>query len=241
MWLALPHLLTEENIRRLRATLSSDEEEKAQRFRFVGDRVRFIVRRGLLRILIGEYTQLNPRGGVRFCLGPHGKPGLADGSQRSVIQFNVSHSDELILLAFSLDREIGVDVERVRSIPEALQIAEWFFSPREAEVLRTLPPDQVDHAFAIYWTRTEAYLKARGIGLVDLQNSFDPTPFRRGLTAPDEEAGVEGPYPWSVYTWVPLPGYVATLVAEGSDWELVYRWWVDVLPENWLLHSFRAG
>ena len=78
-WL-LPHFST---------LLSADEEDRRARFHFEGDRQDFTFARGMLRILLGAYLEIDPRA-VGFEYSEHGKPALADGHQRPELQFNVS-------------------------------------------------------------------------------------------------------------------------------------------------------
>src|SRR5919199_1621700 len=108
-----------------------------------------------------------------FTYGRHGKPALATGTGGVPLRFNVSHSHGLALYAITRDREVGVDVERIR--PEVAQekIAERFFSPREVTVLRALPTPLQATAFFACWTRKEAYIKATGDGLSLSLKQFD--------------------------------------------------------------------
>ena len=102
--------------------LSSAERERAHRYRHQGDRQGFILTRSWLRRLAGAYLGLAPQS-VQFQLGPHGKPFL----RGHPLQFNLSHSGDWALLAFSRDRPLGIDLERHRSVP-VLRLAKRFFS-----------------------------------------------------------------------------------------------------------------
>src|SRR5439155_16082372 len=99
-----------------------------------------------------------------FRYGEHGKPDLA-AAERLPLRFNVAHSGELVLVAVTRDRAIGVDLELRRDSVEWGPIAAEFFSPREQEALRELPADQQRDAFFQFWTRKEAFVKAQGKGL----------------------------------------------------------------------------
>ncbi|MGI8990834.1 MAG: 4'-phosphopantetheinyl transferase family protein, partial [Bryobacteraceae bacterium] len=141
--------------------LSPDERERAARFRFERLQRSFILTRGALRILLGHYLETSPAG-IQFEYGAKGKPHLAAPSR---IEFNVSHSGELALFAFTLDCELGVDVEQIRPMPDMRAIAAQFFHEEEAAELMTLPASRREHAFFLCWTRKEAYIKAIGDGL----------------------------------------------------------------------------
>ncbi len=146
----------------LRATLSHEEIERARRFRFALHRDRFIVSRGLLRVLLGRYLDLPPRQ-VPVIHTLRGKPALA--APMPDLSFNLAHSGDTVLYAFTRGRAIGVDVERIRSGLSTDRIAARFFSAREAAELRALPPEERQKAFFRCWTRKEAILKAIGQGL----------------------------------------------------------------------------
>src|SRR4051812_11027082 len=94
----------------MRALLSGDERERAGRFHFERDRSAFAVSRGLLRTLAGRYLDAPPER-LRFDYTPYGKPYIAGQFASSPLRFNLSHSHELVLYAFTSGAEVGVDVE----------------------------------------------------------------------------------------------------------------------------------
>jgi len=187
-WLAAPETLSidegvvhvwrapldppEMTVARLAETLSEDERQRANRFVFERDRRRFTVARGVLRSLLARYLGSSPDR-LRFSYGPFGKPGLAEGSGTGPLCFNASHSGDLALYAVTVGREVGVDVERIRSNFALEQVAERFFSPREVAALRDLAPENRPLGFFNCWTRKEAYIKARGAGLSLPLDRFD--------------------------------------------------------------------
>ncbi len=192
-----------EHVADLEQTLSLDERSRGQRYRFTRDRKHFIIRRGLLRLLLGDYLGVE-LGGLRFRSGPYGKLLLAEMPGAYTPRFNVSHSHELALFAFAQDREVGVDIEYVRPVAEAEQIAGRYFSVKEREALRDLPPDRMYEQFFIYWTRLEAYLKASGLGLAGAES--------QGLLSPENTSrSLYGP----IYSVQPAPGYVAALAVQA--------------------------
>jgi len=150
-----------EVLERFRLLLSSDEQERAERFHFDHLVRRFVLARGALRILLGHYLDVSPIS-LQFNYGAKGKPKLETNRD---LQFNASHSEELALFAFTLGCEVGVDVEHVHSLPDMQAIATRFFCAEEAAELMSLPDDQRGKAFFLCWTRKEAYIKAIGDGL----------------------------------------------------------------------------
>lgn len=145
------------------AWLSPDESDRAGRFRFPEHRRRFILARAGLRWLLGRYLDIAPEE-VRFNYEAKGKPVLA-APHAAKLHFNLSHSEELAVYAFSCDAPVGIDVEYLRALPEAMRLADRFFSAPEARAIASLTPEKQGVAFLRAWTRKEAYLKATGEGI----------------------------------------------------------------------------
>jgi len=150
------------------AKLSADEAARARRFVFERDRHRFIAAHAALRQVLGQHSgQAGER--LRFVAGRFGKPALASAD----LHFNLSHSHGTGLVALSTRDELGVDVEVLRPMPDALALAAAYFSAAEQAALAACPAAQRDRAFFICWTRKEACLKAVGIGLDLATSGFD--------------------------------------------------------------------
>lgn len=144
--------------------LSADERQRADRFRFARDRRRFIVARGGLRRVLAGYLGVDPSA-IEFDYAELGKPNLRQSGVDSGLRFNLSHSGELALIAVTPGRELGIDIERTREIPDALPVARRFFSVAEQERLKGRPECDRVAEFLRIWTRKEAYLKALGRGI----------------------------------------------------------------------------
>ena len=157
-------------ISQLERVLSMEEKDRAARFQFARHRNAYVVSRGLLRSLLARYTGSSELA-VTFQYGGNGKPFLP----HSRIQFNISHTDGLVILAFAEDCALGVDVEYIRPIDDMTQIASRFFSPAEARELAGLPEGKRQRAFFLCWTRKEAYIKALGDGLSIPLSDFQVT------------------------------------------------------------------
>lgn len=149
----------------LESLLAGDERRRAEQFYFERDRKRFVVCRGILRLVLARYVSRAPEELV-LTYGPNGKPRLADQE----VYFNVAHSDGLALIAVTRAGEVGVDVERVRELPDCAQVAQAAFSPRELAKLQACPADQWQAEFFRAWVRQEAILKAHGTGLGAVPN-----------------------------------------------------------------------
>ncbi len=131
--------------------LSPDEQERAARFHFRRDAMRWIVARASLREILGRCLDADPRA-VGFTYGDKGKPALAAPTGALDLQFSLAHSAHLALYAVTLDCPVGVDVERLRPVPEMDRIAERTFSRQECAALRGLPVEQRAAGFFNCWT-----------------------------------------------------------------------------------------
>ena len=208
-------------------TLSADELERANRFHFQKDRCRFIAGRGILRSIIADYLQTRPKD-IGFTYNTRGKPSITKMSGGSGISFNLSHSHGLAVYAFTRRREIGIDIERLRSNLSFERIAKRFFTTEEFEKLNSLAHEEFIEGFFKLWTFKEAYIKAKGIGLSIPLNRFVVT-FDRGQTVrikkiginPDEECG------WSFHSLTPARGYVGALAVGGKNVRLKYWKWSE--------------
>lgn len=207
-------------------TLSTDECDRAASFRFERDRRRFIVRRGVLRAILGRYTAIEPTR-LRFRYSAHGKPALTGDCGAPSVRFNLSHSDGVALFAIGFSRDIGIDLERSRADLDFLEIAEQFFSAGEVSTLRALPKDSRQEAFFACWTRKEAYIKAKGQGLSIPLDRFEVSLTPRGPAAllRTEDPGDAGR--WSLRELVADGGYSAALCVEGLGWVLKSWQWPD--------------
>jgi 4'-phosphopantetheinyl transferase len=210
----------------LARSLSADEQERARRFHFERDRRRFAAARGLLRHLLGGYLGLDPAR-LRLRYGPWGKPSLAEDEG---LRFNVSHSGGRALLAFAWRLDVGVDVERIRPVPEAEDLARRYFSPREGADLLRLAEGERQAAFFRCWTRKEAFVKATGDGLSRPLAAFDVT------LAPGEPARllrVDGEPDAARRFWIedvsPAPDFAGALAVGGSPARVVCGEWDESL------------
>jgi 4'-phosphopantetheinyl transferase len=152
----------------LERLLSPDERERAARFVFERDRRQFVVSRGALRVALGAYLERDPAG-IAFSYGGRGKPSIADEHS---VEFNVSHSGDVAVLALARGGPVGVDVEDMDRSVEVGALAERFFSREEAAHLRDLPEPHRREAFFRCWTCKEAYIKALGDGMAVALDSF---------------------------------------------------------------------
>lgn len=213
----------------LARTLSDDERARADRFRFDRDRDRYVVGRGLLRRLLGEYLGIAPAA-VRFVYGPNDKPRL----ETEVLRFNVSHSGPVALYAFTRREEVGIDVELDRGDYARERIAERFFSQAETAALRSLPARLQARAFLTCWTRKEAFVKARGDGLSLALDSFDVSlkPDTAAAVLRTEWCADEAGQWWLGDLSQPGKGYIAAVAVKRHGWRVIRRQVADHVGET---------
>jgi 4'-phosphopantetheinyl transferase len=206
--------------------LSTRELARASRFVFDRDRRHFTVARATLRLLLGRYLQL-PLDSMQMQIeeGPRGKPFLKNGPQPSELKFNLSHSHGVAVFAVAKQRELGIDLEKIRPDFASREIAERYFSPQEVSELEALPPSLYTLGFFQCWTRKEAYVKARSEGLQIPLNSFSVT-----LTPGQSPklTSCDSAY-WSIYSFQPFPEFVAAVAAERFEWELSFYEGLDLV------------
>lgn len=169
----------------LREWLSQDETIRAQRFLKETDRKRFILGRGILRVIAAAYLNVEPAK-ILFNYTSAGKPFLGNPIpiDRQRWEFNVAHSGDCVLVAWSEGEPIGVDVEliRQRMATSLDDVASSFFSQPERSVISAAQAGEVIATFYRIWVRKEAVLKAEGCGIGGASRSFSVVRRRRGHT-----------------------------------------------------------
>ena len=179
--------------------LCDAERSRAARFHFERDRRRFVVARARLRELLGERLGVHPAA-VALACGRRGKPVLAERFAGTGWSFNLSHCDELAVYALARCGEVGIDVEAIRPLDEADDIAARFFSRREHKCYHAAAPEDRPLEFFRCWTRKEALAKALGEGLGAPLEALDASqPFARSG--------------WSVESFSPRPGYIGAVAS----------------------------
>jgi 4'-phosphopantetheinyl transferase len=147
---------------RLLALLSADERSRLGRLQLRADQQRFLAGRSLLRLLAGAHLRIPPER-IEFGCGEHGKPFIRASK---TCHFNISHSGELILLAFDNAREVGVDVEQMRMDADLEMVAKEILPGNEFNAWLGLEPEERCRKFFHEWTRRESAIKATGAGMV---------------------------------------------------------------------------
>jgi 4'-phosphopantetheinyl transferase len=157
----------------LKKFLTSEEHLQAEKYHLSKPQKNFIVRRGLLKLLIGKLLEIEPVA-VEIHCSPSGKPCCR------FLQFNYSDSNDYLAFAFSKHHSLGIDIEFRDGRFDYSSIIDKIFSPSELEIFQALSPDEKQKAFFDLWTAKEAYLKYNGQGLLALQHvEYDITAPRK--------------------------------------------------------------
>ena len=195
---------SDQALRAANSLLNHEELTRARRFRFPNDRRRFVMARATARQVLGRYLQQTPES-LQFEYGDYGKPRLASPSMD--LRFNTSRSAERALIACTLNREIGVDIEWIHREVEVDDLAQRFFTAAENIRLQKFPPAERHRAFLRCWTCKEAFVKAVGKGL------------SLGLDQFDVSAGIGDPgAPAPIKTFVVNAWAITPFVTRDTDY-----------------------
>jgi 4'-phosphopantetheinyl transferase len=202
-------------LQRFRRTLTPEELDRAGRFHFERLQRHFVASRGFLRYVLARYLAVKPEE-LTFSYNSYGKPALAGEHS---LQFNMSHSHEVALVAVTREAAVGVDVEHIRADFASEEIATRFFSRLEVETFSSLPKEERVAAFFRCWARKEAYIKAIGKGLSQPLDGFDVT------LAPTDPAALlradaEDTATWSMTDIDVGSDYASALAVEGTISEI---------------------
>jgi 4'-phosphopantetheinyl transferase len=222
IWLA-QLAVDDATLQHLTPLLSRDEIGRSARFVFDKDRRRYVAGRGLLRQLLGRYTG-KPAAEVSFSYGAHGKPRLNKGADCDELFFNVSHTKDIAVLAFSRGIEVGADIESLDPKIDVEEIARHFFTQTEIRIIKAAPANQRHEIFFQFWTRKEAIVKAEGRGLsipltdVDVSNYLD-------VDGSEWQHCKVAETTWLIRGWTPEPGYAAAIACTRQPQTLSLLAW----------------
>lgn len=191
--------------------LTDQERQRAAKFINPLHGNRWIVARGYLRQLLGQYLNLAPAE-IVFSYGQQGKPAVVGED----LQFNLSHSGDRAVYAISANCPVGIDLEYIHSLPAA-DLVNRFFSATEQAIFHRLPTSLQQAAFFHAWTQKEAYLKACGTGLHtpldQIEVSIDPRTPAAIISTPT--AGI-----WQIQKLTSSSEYAGAIVI-GGDYDLI--------------------
>lgn len=201
----------DDELARLVELLSADERSRMDAFAGGAHKRRFAVAHGAVRLLLAHHLRQHARDLV-FVIGAHGKPHLA---APSALELNLTHSEELALIALSCRGAVGVDVESLARRPFDLQpIARRVLSAPEQEWLAGTAAPARAGAFLQLWACKEAVSKAAGKGFTTgfARIRIDPDRLSPGQAQDVQAAGGR----WRLHVLDPGGGYVGALAVAAA-------------------------
>lgn len=219
VWTLWLHSL-ERDAQRLADLLPQAERDRTNSFLNPSARLQFIATRYALRSLLAERLGCDLTG-ITFEIGPHGKPALKHPATQD-LHFNLSHSGELALIAISSTGAVGVDVEQNRDRPNAVQLANRFFTETESRAIGQMPAAERSETFLRMWTQKEAMLKATGLGIANGLKNFEISPSLRGGLL-SVEGNAKAAESWTLCSWQPTERYFAALATPFSNAKVLLK------------------
>lgn len=193
--------------------LSTDEKDKASKFRFKKDQNQYIISRGALRLSSASYLNIDPKK-IEFKYGKYGKPEFDFNCN---LKFNVSHSGDIGVLGFVLNSDIGIDVEKIKDDFDVLDIVSNYFSELEIETLKKLPKERHTEYFYRCWTRKESFIKAKSLGLTFPLDSFSVCINSDKKTELLETKwDINEKDTWKLFTFSPQQNYIGAVSIQGN-------------------------
>jgi len=198
--------------------ICTDEKNRLKNIIFSKHRDQFLITRVLVRTALSFNNPHIHPSQWEFATNKHGRPTVSYPVLSTKLFFSISHTNDFIVVAVSLDKEIGVDVECLRNMREYIDIAKEYFSAHEVEQLLSLPRNEQRARFFVLWTLKEAYVKARGKGLSLPLDEFEfsfPTPSL--IKARLDSSGNENSEIWEFWTIQPKSQYFISLAKMNND------------------------
>lgn len=195
-------------------SLNEEEKTRADRFHFERHKRRFIASRYIMRLILARYLMVKPKE-IEFNYNAYGKPEL---NTHPFLQFNLSHSSELGLLAVGKDYPLGIDVEFF-SARNYAGIGNHIFSEAESKVLNLSHPSLTPLLFFNLWAQKEALIKACGMGLSYPTKQFDlPLLNCKNFEITDPQLKLN----WKITSFMPEPACCAAICYNPAVTEIKY-------------------
>lgn len=213
--------LEEHDEKQLYDFLSDDEKERADRLKVELKKKQFIISRSVLRKIISNSIN-KPYDEIVFYYTEENKPFIKDKLNNKTIEFNVSHSEQCVLIAVTLDNKVGVDVEKINAKIDFESLSARFFSNKENEFLRSLQESKKLDAFYSIWTRKEAFIKATGKGIAYGLDNFSVCSDNKITSKVDieyEEALEEN---WFSFELMNIDQYKTALSTDNKEAEFIF-------------------
>ena len=212
-----------EELAHFHTLLAVDEKARAERFYFERDRDRYIVGRGILRMLLAGYLDMEASE-IPFVYGPQRKPALDVVRGNKTLHFNLAHCNEWAAYVFGWERPVGIDLEHIRPLPDVDDLVQRFFTPRESTLIRSLSGEKKWDTFFQIWTCKEAILKAHGSGLTTPLDQFEISLNENGVVTVTSHIQDSAELTvWHLETFELIRGYKSAVAAWGNHGKMIFR------------------
>lgn len=205
---------SQQHLDMLYSLLSEGEKRHNPNFMKKKHRETYVLTRGILRLLISSYLLKRPEC-ISLCYGNKGKPHIDSEENQTGLEFNLSHSGDYILFAFSRGKSVGVDIQKRKELDNMETLMKYVFPRKMLSRAGELHEGESADSFFRFWTRLEALVKATGLGLLAYKKEILPD--------------FSGPSPctcrfmgenWSIHDLLYNDAYSAAVCAKGAPADL---------------------
>ena len=162
LWSIDPTKLCQQSITFLTSLLTTEESEKLLKYKHKEAQHTALITRSLCRLVLSHYTNCSPAA-LEFVRNSQGKPALVNNNND--IRFNLSHNNQLIIMAVCAGDEVGCDIEDPLRKVNIATITKRYFAAQEHKQLSELTGVEQQQQFFRCWTLKEAFVKATGVGI----------------------------------------------------------------------------
>jgi len=162
LWFIDPNQLSTQQIYLLTSFITKDEKHKLQQYKNKSAQHIALITRAVCRLVLSQYTNTEPTS-LEFIRDQHGKPELLNNPLN--FRFNLSHNNNLIIMAVTVIDDIGCDIEDPKRKINIEAISRRYFAKQEYQALHLLKNEKQQTLFFQFWTLKEAFVKATGLGI----------------------------------------------------------------------------
>ncbi len=209
------------NYKTLLPYLSEEEQIRADKLKAELKKNQFIIARGLLRKLLSNSLG-KPVDEIKISYGQHKKPYIEEQYNDYSVDFNISHSGEFILLAITLNSQIGVDIEKINHELEYLSLSNRFFSESEKKELLSFKQDEQLDAFYRAWVRKESFIKATGKGIAFGLDRFSVSLSNKEKSLVEHTVTDTLNEDWYCYDLMNICNYKTALASSGKERNIIF-------------------
>ena len=205
------------HFRDLSNIVSRDEQKTASAFRKSADARKYLLRHGLVRIILAQYTHHTPKM-LSFITGKNGKPELDPQGAHAELSFNLSHTSDMVLMGVTKKRRIGVDIVKMDPSYQFQDTAEYLLTPAEKACFKRIEPALRYQVFFRVWAIKEAILKVTGSTLALMETTDLSEIMEDVLSFPEYSMSCLDTHPpFFIWQFTSGSGHHAVIAAESGN------------------------